>query len=93
MFRPAREFLEYVVDAADFDEWRNNLGKTGDNLSADGNRDGLIDAADYVVWRHDLGNSLPGGAGGANAFVPEPTTIRFGWLAFTGCLSLRARRF
>jgi len=83
-----------VVEAADFDEWRNNFGSMGSNLSADGNRDGVVDAADYIMWRRNVGNSLPGAAGGgANAFVPEPATMLLGWLAFARCLSLRSRRF
>jgi len=71
------------VDDADFTEWREAFGTTGDSL-ADGNDDGVVDAADYVVWRKNLGASvhnLPG-AGGAN--VPEPVAA----LYVLQCISL-----
>jgi hypothetical protein len=54
-----------VVDAADYDVWRNAYGST-ELLDADGNSDGVIDAADYVVWRDALANTA------STASIPEP---------------------
>ncbi len=64
-----------VVDMADYDIWRQNVGTS--NAVADGNRDGVVDAADYVLWRSNQGTSLPGIASGSSlsgAAVPEPST-------------------
>lgn len=54
-----------VVDAADYDVWRDAYGST-ELLDADGNSDGVIDAADYVVWRDALANTA------STASIPEP---------------------
>ncbi len=54
-----------VVNAADYNLWRNSLGaRTA--LAADGNNNGVIDAGDYTIWR----DRLPS----AGAAIPEPTT-------------------
>ena len=73
------------VDDADFTEWREAFGTTGDSL-ADGNDDGVVDAADYVVWRRNFGASVhdESGAGGIN--VPEPS----GALVLGACAGLVA---
>ena len=55
-----------IVDAADYNVWRDSIGSTV-NLVADGNANGVIDAPDYNIWRDNFGNLL--GAAGA---VPEP---------------------
>jgi hypothetical protein len=64
----------YIVDAADYDEWKNAFGQSvaapGDG--ADGNRNGIVDAADYTVWRDHLDSS---GSAALAASVPEPATI------------------
>ena len=53
-----------VVNAADYNLWRNSLGSRT-ALAADGNSNGVIDAGDYTIWR----DHLPGAA----AAIPEPT--------------------
>jgi glucose/arabinose dehydrogenase len=61
------------VDLADYDEWLASFGGPLANPAAEGPAgNGIADAADYVVWRKNLGASLPAGAGGGSAPVPEP---------------------
>ena len=68
--------LNGIVDAADYTIWRDNLGKQGLEpfTGGDGNGDGLVTSADYGVWKIHFGTHAGSGAG-ANAAVPEPTTI------------------
>ena len=63
-----------VVDAADYTLWRNQLGQTGNNLSADGNHDQIVDQSDYALWKQQFGESVMGRGGqfGASENVPEP---------------------
>jgi enterochelin esterase-like enzyme len=75
------------VDAADYTVWRDSLGSTA-NLAADGNGSGSIDIADYEVWQSNFGNHSGSGAG-ANAAVPEPSTLL---LLLSGILTLWTRR-
>ena len=63
-----------IVDAADYTIWRDTLGQTGMGLSADGNGNGSIDSGDYDLWKANFGNHSGSGAG-ANAAVPEPSTL------------------
>ena len=84
-----------IVDAADYDTWRQNLGTA--NSAADGNHDGIVDAADYVIWRHNEGASLPGTASGTGSFatavVPEPSAVLLVFCAIAGFVArLRAVR-
>ncbi len=60
-----------VVEAADYDIWRNAFGQSvAPGAGADGNGDGVVDAADFVLWRK---MGVPtAGAGGA---VPEPSNL------------------
>lgn len=69
--------LSGVVDANDYQVWRQSLGLSVDpNTGADGNGNGVVDAADYVVWRKAM--PVPTGSGlGMMQAVPEPAT---GWL-------------
>jgi hypothetical protein len=69
-----------VVDAADYQEWKDSFGLTGDR-PADGNGDGIVDAADYTVWRDHLTNS---GSASLHATVPEPAS----GLMFVACVCL-----
>jgi len=55
------------VTLDDLDAWAARYG--GQDLSADGNGDGVVDAADYVVWRNNLPPQEPSDA------VPEPATL------------------
>jgi hypothetical protein len=75
-----------VVDAADYNIWRDTLGSTSD-LRADGNDNNMIDAGDHQVWKTNFGSGS-GGAGTA-ASVPEPAT----WLvALAGIAVFGVRR-
>lgn len=55
------------VDGADYQIWRQQFG-TVENVTADGNGDGVVDAGDYVIWRHSFGY----GGGTSFVAVPEP---------------------
>ena len=59
-----------VVDAADYQEWVNEFGLTGDQ-PADGNGNGVVDAADYTIWRDHVSGL---GFGSDQVAVPEPTS-------------------
>ena len=74
-------------------------------LPGDFNNNGIVDAADYVVWRNNHGTPAayntwranfgqPSGSGsvaGANAAVPEPSTLLMLILAAVGLCSRRRR--
>jgi len=60
-----------VVEAADYDLWRETFGETSD-LRADGNDDGVVDAIDYAIWRDNF--TPPAAAQLGEQQVPEPTT-------------------
>lgn len=73
-----------IVDANDYNVWRQNYGTT--NAAADGNGNGVVDTADYTIWRANQGATLPGVAAGAafdTTAVPEPTaaTLTFAAMA------------
>jgi hypothetical protein len=68
------------VDAADYEEWRSQFGRSGQALSADGNGDGVVDTADYVLWRNGL-SSTP--APSSSNAVPEPMSVALAILATT----------
>jgi glucose/arabinose dehydrogenase len=70
------------VDDGDIDRWREQFGRTGSTLAADGNRDGVVNAADYVLIRKFFGDSVHSGAGGGGSTVPEPATISYLFAAF-----------
>jgi hypothetical protein len=63
------------VDAADYTDWRDNLG-AADETSINGNGDGLngVDAADYDLWKLHFGE-MAGSGGLAGGAVPEPTSL------------------
>ncbi len=78
-----------VVDAADYVVWRDELGRTGINLPADGDGDNTITQNDYNIWRANFGNhSGSGSAAVANSAVPEPPSLI---LIVTGVLMLSSR--
>ncbi|MEM7315692.1 MAG: G8 domain-containing protein, partial [Planctomycetota bacterium] len=51
----------YVVDAADYTVWRDNLG-AADESALNGNGDGMngVDMADFFLWRDNFGESTEG---------------------------------
>jgi hypothetical protein len=63
-----------VVDTADYTVWRDSFGQTG-NVAADGNEDNAVDISDYQLWHDNFGRSDLGSGIGANAAVPEPSTV------------------
>jgi hypothetical protein len=69
-----------TVNAADYQEWRQQFGRTGQSLSADGNGDGVVDTADYIIWR----KSMPAASNTNGAsVVPEPVSVALAVLAAT----------
>ncbi len=60
-----------MVDAADYNVWRDNLGSTL-QLQADGNSDGRVNSEDYYVWRSRFAavNQVVSALA-----VPEPTAM------------------
>lgn len=77
-----------VVDAADYNRWRDNLG-SGTALPRDGGLGTPIGQAHYNQWKTNFGMTLPPGAGagslGASA-VPEPTALFLAIMAMLGSL-------
>ncbi|MEM6798093.1 MAG: hypothetical protein AAF589_01140 [Planctomycetota bacterium] len=81
----ADEFVRFAILAAvpgdydgngsvgleDLELWRQTYGSV-DDLSADGNQDGIVDGADYAFWRNQL---LAAAAASSTAGVPEPTSL------------------
>jgi hypothetical protein len=78
------------VDAADYVVWRKAFGQLGG--AADGNGDGLVNDADYTIWRSNVGRQAQPPASGAQAGVPEPSTIVIGALVAASICSMRHRR-
>jgi len=84
---------DFVVNAADYTVWRNNLG-AGDESSLNGNGNGLggVDAGDYTYWKDHFGDT-PSGAGGlAGSAVPEPASWLLATLAGAAIGSRRRRQ-
>jgi arylsulfatase A-like enzyme len=83
-----------IVNAADYDFWKLNLGSTT-HLAADGNRNGVVDIGDFVFWRKvvlGMGSGGGGGLGGL-ASVPEPSAaVLFGIAAVSFFAARRDRR-
>jgi hypothetical protein len=69
-----------VVNAADYQVWRQQFGQSGQSLSADGNGDSVVDAADYIIWRKSMATTANPKSASA---VPEPVSIALGILAAT----------
>ncbi len=77
-----------MVDAADYNVWRDAVGST---LVAepDGNGDGVVDALDYNLWKSNFG-TITGNGTSLAMTVPEPTGLLLflawlvGWMAW-GC--------
>lgn len=78
---------DFFADELDYVVWRNAVGQTGMNLSADGSRNGVVDQADFEIWRSHYGAAAT--TNPANA--PEPTAWRLVLLAI-GFARLRQRR-
>ena len=57
-----------VIDAADYNVWRDTFGAQGPDLRADGNGDGVVNVSDYNIWR-DRFEQVSNGAD-----LPEPAT-------------------
>jgi hypothetical protein len=77
-----------TVDAADYTEWRDNLG--GTSLQNEGGiSPGTVDQADYDFWKSRFG-ATSGSGGGAGIAAPEPAAgfllamgLLVGWLSGT----------
>ncbi len=86
---------DFVVDAADYTVWRNNLGT---NFDLNGNGDetggsfGFVDQADYDLWKANFGNTAPASGSGGISNVPEPSTVMLLSLAAALAIPLRSRR-
>ena len=79
-----------VVNLADYNVWRNNLGGPGSALQNRGDGiSGVVGADDYDVWKSHFGDSLAGAGGIEVQAVPEPATIVLtaiilAWLGVSG---------
>jgi outer membrane protein assembly factor BamB len=80
-----------VVDAADYDQWKDAFGQPVANPGdgADGNGDGVVDAADYTVWRDHL---TLADNGPFTSPVPEPVTLLLLTVGWMGLERRRTRR-
>jgi uncharacterized secreted protein with C-terminal beta-propeller domain len=65
-----------AVDPGDFDAWRTSYGSTTD-LSADGNRNGVVDTADFVIWRKAQVGQTGGGGAAAHAPLAADSAMSF----------------
>jgi hypothetical protein len=68
-----------VVDAADYTVWRDTMGQSGDDLSADGTGpsgtpDGIVNSLDYEYWKENFGH-LPESSGASLVNVPESSSF------------------
>lgn len=80
---------DFVVDAADYTVWRDNLGLAeGDLLNGNGDG-GTVTQSDYLVWKNNFGQSLLGS--GSSASVPEPSSALCG-LMLLGLVAAARRR-
>lgn len=76
-----------VVDAADYTQWRDNLGDA-DESAINGNGDGGgITASDYEFWKARYGNT----SAGASA-VPEPGAASVALTVLIGAFGATTRR-
>ena len=75
-----------IVDAADYTVWRDHLGQSV-TLFND-TTPGSVTQADYNVWKSNFDNHAGSGSG-ANAAVPEPTTLL---MLLAGTLAICSRR-
>jgi len=65
-----------LVDAKDYNLWRDSLGNAGPGLLADGDGNGLVDASDYEIWRSNLGaTTLFGSLSASNALLSAPVNV------------------
>jgi hypothetical protein len=81
-----------TVDAADYVQWRKNVG-TSNSLPNDNGIGGIIGDAHYNLWRSNFGAMGPGSASALTASaVPEPASIVVFGLAALGMGRLRLRR-
>jgi hypothetical protein len=63
-----------VVDAADYNLWRDNLG-ANIALPNEGASTGVVDQEDYDFWKLHFGEGTPGAGGVSTSAVPEPATL------------------
>ncbi len=85
-----------VVDAADYEIWRNTQGQSVTaGTGADGNGDGVITQADYDLWRSHFGQTAGSGSALAlnSATVPEPSTAVFAIISLVAVCLNRSHRF
>jgi hypothetical protein len=78
-----------IVDAADYNVWRDSLGMTSAGLAADGNNDGKVDQEDYLVWKNHFGQGAGSDAG--SIAVPEPGGLALALVAMLIALTSPAR--
>lgn len=78
-----------VVDAADYNVWRERLGQAGTLPNKDpSDNDNMITQAEYNFWKSRFG-ATSGSGGGTTSAIPEPGT----WaIMMVGCLLAAAGR-
>jgi hypothetical protein len=77
--------LDDVADDDDLILWNMSVGRSGLDLAADADGNGVVDGADFLIWQGNYGATL----GGAGVGVPEPTAVALVGLAAAAISRLR----
>ena len=80
-----------IVDAADYNVWRDHLGQSFALPNRDTTNGGNVNQQDYTFWKTRFGAISGAGALGAGA-VPEPATWLLGLTALCGLIAMRRQR-
>jgi formylglycine-generating enzyme required for sulfatase activity len=75
---PTADFNQDLrVDGIDFLTWQRGAGGGGTLAQGDADGDGAVDGDDLIVWQNQFGGT---GATAALGAVPEPASLRLGFL-------------
>ena len=80
-----------IVDAADYNVWRDHLGQSFTLPNRDTTNSGNVNQQDYTFWKTRFGAISGGGALGVGA-VPEPATWLLGLTALCGLMAMRRQQ-
>jgi hypothetical protein len=78
------------VNGDDLLLWNMSLSRTGLDLAADADDDGVISGNDFLAWQQTLGMTMPEASGAAH-HVPEPSAALLAAIAMG--IARRARTF
>ena len=83
-----------IVDAGDYNIWRDHLGQVFALANRDPANSGVINAADYTFWKSHFGMTSSGSGSGASSssVVPEPASWLLLGIGAVCCLVRRQRR-